>query len=268
MGHNLSSDAAGGDTTSTGPGGFLNASGDIRNTNPQLDPAGLANNGGPTPTIALTLTSLAKDAGNDSLAPLVDQRGFPRNGVSDIGAFESDGPPLPLSAVSRKTHGGVGDFDINLPLTGSAGVECRRGDTYSDYTLLITFPSPVSVNRAGVTAGSGQVGTGGAANGLFYVNGNVVTVPLTLVGNQQTLVVTLFGVNDGNNAGNVNIAMSLLVADSNGDGTVNSGDAQQTRNRSGQTTSATNFRSDYNLDGNVNSGDATIVRSRSGTCIP
>ena len=32
------------------------------------------------------------------------------------------------------------------------------------------------------------------------------------------------------------------------------GDAQQTRNRSGQPASATNFRSDYNLDSTINSG--------------
>src|SRR5207244_1324299 len=35
LGHNLSNDSAGGDTAS-GPGGFLNAAGDIRNTDPQL----------------------------------------------------------------------------------------------------------------------------------------------------------------------------------------------------------------------------------------
>jgi hypothetical protein len=43
-GYNLSSDAAGGDGT-TGPGGLLNALGDIRNTNPLLGP--LQKHGGP-----------------------------------------------------------------------------------------------------------------------------------------------------------------------------------------------------------------------------
>jgi len=62
--------------------------------------------------------------------------------------------------------------------------------------------------------------------------------------------------------------MGVLLGDSNGDGTVNSGDAQQTRTRSGQLTDATNFRSDYNLDGTINSGDAFIVRARSGQTIP
>ena len=48
---------------------------------------------------------------------------------------------------------------------------------------------------------------------------------------------------------------------------VNAGDALQTRNRSGQATNATNFRSDVSLDGIVNSGDTTIVRSKSGNSV-
>jgi hypothetical protein len=57
------------------------------------------------------------------------------------------------------------------------------------------------------------------------------------------------------------------MGDSNGDATVNSGDAQQTRNRSGQAINTATFRSDVNLDGTINSGDATVVRSRSGQSI-
>ena len=61
--------------------------------------------------------------------------------------------------------------------------------------------------------------------------------------------------------------MGVLLGDTNGDRFVNAGDALQTRNRSGQTTDATNFRSDVNTDGFVNSGDTTVVRSRSGTAL-
>ncbi len=62
--------------------------------------------------------------------------------------------------------------------------------------------------------------------------------------------------------------MGVLVGDTNGDRSVNAGDALQTRNRSGQTTDATNFRSDVNTDGFVNSGDTTVVRARSGSSLP
>ena len=91
-GGNLSSDHAGGDG-GTGPGGYLNGAGDKRNTNPKLDPAGLKDNGGYTFTIALLSDSPAINAGNDSFAPLQDQRGYNRVGVRDTGAFEFGGTP-------------------------------------------------------------------------------------------------------------------------------------------------------------------------------
>src|SRR6266550_2880688 len=90
-GYNLSSDAAGGDGMQ-GPGGFLNHTGDIRNTNPKLGP--LQDNGGPTYTHALLSCSPAIDGGDPSFTPPpnYDQRGagYPRvmNGRLDIGSFE------------------------------------------------------------------------------------------------------------------------------------------------------------------------------------
>jgi CSLREA domain-containing protein len=100
QGNNISSDAAGGDTNSTGPGGFLNQPGDKRNVDPKLDSSGIQNNGGPTATHALQSTSPAIDAGNHTAAPAFDQRGFVRVGIADVGAFEFAGaaptpPPTP-----------------------------------------------------------------------------------------------------------------------------------------------------------------------------
>src|SRR5262249_6020167 len=57
-----------------------------------LDPNGLQNNGGPTPTVALLPGSIAIDVGDNNATglPGTDQRGLPRlNGTAvDIGAFE------------------------------------------------------------------------------------------------------------------------------------------------------------------------------------
>jgi predicted outer membrane repeat protein len=106
-GHNLSNDAAGGDN-GTGPGGLLNQPGDIRNTDPQLAP--LADNGGPTETMALLPNSPAIDAGNDAIAPPRDQRGYLRNGTSDIGAFEFGGIiPAQLGNISTRAFVQTGD---------------------------------------------------------------------------------------------------------------------------------------------------------------
>jgi len=51
-------------------------------------PAPIADNGGPTQTMALPPTSPAVNAGGSAGAPATDQRGMPRNGAVDIGAFE------------------------------------------------------------------------------------------------------------------------------------------------------------------------------------
>jgi predicted outer membrane repeat protein len=106
-GHNLSNDPAGGDN-GVRPGGLLNQPGDIRNTNPQIGP--LADNGGPTKTMALLSNSPAINAGNDANAPPRDQRGYFRNGTSDIGAFEFGGIiPAALGNISTRAFVQTGD---------------------------------------------------------------------------------------------------------------------------------------------------------------
>jgi hypothetical protein len=79
----------------------------------QLDPPGLQDNGGPTPTIALLCGSPAIDAGDNSVTNppdnlTTDQRGFPRrfNNTVDIGAFEVQsltGCPTIVTTVAAPT---------------------------------------------------------------------------------------------------------------------------------------------------------------------
>jgi hypothetical protein len=114
QGHNLSDDSADG-PSGTAPGGLLNGTGDIRNTNPQLQ--SLANNGGPTDTAGLTSTSPARDTGNSANAPTTDQRGYVRSGASDIGAFEFAGTAAVLKILSI-THQANGD--VMLQAKGAA----------------------------------------------------------------------------------------------------------------------------------------------------
>jgi hypothetical protein len=97
-----------------------------------------------------------------------------------------------------------------------------------------------------------------------------MTINLAGVTNAQTVTVTLANVTDSLSQvlPNTALSASFLVGDTNGDRFVNAGDAVQTRNRSGQATDATNFRSDVNINGLVNSGDTTVVRSGSGTSLP
>src|SRR6266478_1688736 len=77
------------------------------------------------------------------------------------------------SAVSRKTHGSAGAFDIPLPLSGSPGVECRTGGATGDYTQVFTFTNNVTSGNASVTSGIGSV------SGTPIFSGNTMTVNLT-----------------------------------------------------------------------------------------
>src|SRR5207253_591293 len=67
-----------------------------------------------------------------------------RSGVAQT-LVEHYGPVVPLNTVvSRKTHGDAGMFDINLPLTGTRGIECRApghlpGGAVGDYQMVFTF---------------------------------------------------------------------------------------------------------------------------------
>ncbi len=171
-------------------------------------------------------------------------------------------PRLTLqTAASRKSHGAPGAFDIDLPLSGSPGIEPRNAAAGNGHTLVFVFSNNVLSGSAAVTSGTGTV------SGSPSFNGKAMTVQLTGVSNVQQIAVTLSNVTDntGQVLPNTVIAMKVLRGDVNGDSAVNAGDAQVTRTRSGQTTAFANFRSDVNLDANINSGDALIVRAASGT---
>jgi predicted outer membrane repeat protein len=81
-GFNISDDANCSFGTSTGANGTI--IGD--NVNPQLSASGLANNGGPTQTIALQPNSPAIDGIPIAQCPSTDQRGDPRPDPADSGA--------------------------------------------------------------------------------------------------------------------------------------------------------------------------------------
>jgi hypothetical protein len=273
QGHNLSDDAAGGDAT-IGPGGLLNAAGDMRNTNPQLA-SGLQDHGGPTSTIALLMSSPAIDHGNDATALARDQRYYSRSSVSDIGAFEYQGSLVPTSAVSRKVHGDDATvfFDVPLPLTGPIGVECRRStgsDTTGpnvghDHQIIVTYPYPVAIDSATSDHGVTIDPVPNGFNQIYTLNLHGTT------GLPQRLVLTLTNVHDNGASGNSFqdiIPLGLLVGDTSGNGTVNASDVSQTKLRSGQTVDNTNFRSDLTLNGTINASDVSLVKLKSGTALP
>ena len=201
-------------------------------------------------------------AATDTSAVAAGAAGVRIDDISIIASFPVCAQPV--SAVSRKTHGGgPPPRDVPLPLVGGAGIECRAGQgAGGDHQMVVTFATPIaSVGGASVT------GTGSVV-GSPSVSGAVVTVNLTGVTNAQTIVVTLNNVNDGVNIGNVAIPMGVLLGDTTGDGVVNSGDVTQVRRQSGLVADPTNFREDLTVSGVIDSGDITLVRRQVGTALP
>jgi hypothetical protein len=171
------------------------------------------------------------------------------------------GAPMAQSAFSRKTHGGAGTFDIDLPLTGNVGVECRSGGATNDYQMIINFMTSVTVGSASVTSGTGSVSS-------FSVSGSQVTVNLTGVTNVQRITVTLHNVNDGTHMGDVPVSMGVLVGDVNGNAAVNASDVSLTKSQVGQAVSGSNFREDVNANGTISATDVAQVKAEVGTALP
>ena len=179
--------------------------------------------------------------------------------ISDSNFTITGAPALTLSsAVSRKTHGAAGDFDVNLPLSGTPGVECRMANP--GHTLVFTFTNSVVGGNASVTSGNGTV------SGSPTFSGNTMTVNLTGVTDIQTVGVMLSGVTDSfaQVLSDTTVNATFLVGDSTANGVVNASDVSQVKSLTGAVISASNFRADLNASGAINAGDASIVKAASG----
>jgi N-acetylneuraminic acid mutarotase len=126
---------------------------------PLLGP--LADNGGPTLTLALQPGSTAINRGNPA-APPQDQRGYGRLGVPDVGAFEFNGiPPAPVVT----THNATNVASFSATLNGSLNPGESTTTVYFQYGLTTSYGSntpmqtrtgntvqPISANISGLTA--------------------------------------------------------------------------------------------------------------------
>jgi hypothetical protein len=182
----------------------------------------------------------------------------------NVSAFKVPIPALQfMSAVSRKTHGAAGVFDIVLPPTGNPGVECRSGGGNSDLSLVFTFTN-------NVTSGNASVDTGVATiSGSPVFSGKTMTVNLTGVANAQTLTVSATSVMDefSQTLPTTSATVEMLLGDTTGSGSVNSSDVGETKLQTGQTVSSSNFRDDVTVNGDINSTDVGLVKLHSGEAI-
>lgn len=171
--------------------------------------------------------------------------------------------PAVISAVSRKTHSGVGNFDLALPLVGvngAVGIEPRTESTPGAHAMVITFANPVTVGDAEVTTGTGTA--------TASASGSVVKVDLTGVTNAQRIGVTLSNVNDGTRVGSVLIPIGILSGDVNGNGNVSGSDVNSVKAQVGAGLSPGNFKTDVNTNGSVSGSDVNATKAQVGTALP
>jgi hypothetical protein len=187
--------------------------------------------------------------------------GSPAATYTVLGNDACEGGIVPLRAVSSKTHDSISPpFEVDLPLSGNLGIECRRGQgtNSNEHQVIVTFPGPISlVGTPTVSSGTGSV-SGALASG------NQVFINLTGVANAQAINITLT-VNDQINTGPVVVPMGVLLGDVNANRLVNSTDTSLVQAQSGKPVSISNFRTDVNVNGLINSTDTSIVQSKSGT---
>ena len=88
-------------------------------------------------------------------------RGYYRSGYLNASESTTEsvrnafiGPLQLTAAASRKRHGSAGTFEVNLPLSGGPGVECRS--TNGNHKFVFTFMTDVVSGSASVTGGTGE----------------------------------------------------------------------------------------------------------------
>ena len=219
-------------------------------TTPQLFPI-------PTTSGNISLTNLSS-VGEDAAGELY----FTDIGSGNVYKLS----PMLLRAASRKIHGATA-FDLNLPLTGTPGTECRSGGANGNYTVVFSFAVPVAT--VGSATVSGQNGTI-SSQSIDGTDARQYVVNLTGLTNVQNVTVTLNNVTDvaGNIASSVSATMAVLIGDTNADRSVDAIDTSQVKSQSGQTVSASNCREDVNVDGFIDAIDVALVKSKSGSSLP
>src|SRR6185369_14943082 len=171
--------------------------------------------------------------------------------------------PLPsaslalLSAASRLSHGPAGTFDIDMPLTGTSGVEDRSATTYN---AVFTFDTPVTSGQVTVVSGTATVGA-------ITFSGNSMTAQLTGVTSAEIVTLRTQNINgDGQPHGDVQFG--FLTGDANANRGVTKPDRDLVKGQPSQPVTSANFRDDLTADGRIKNADIYVVKTNRGHSIP
>jgi len=177
-------------------------------------------------------------------------------------------PPVSLlGATSTKIHGAAGTFDLDLPLSGTPGVECRSSGANNEHTIVFNFARPLtSVATARVTSGNGSVKN----STIDSDDAHKYVVHLTGVSNGQVITVTLANVYDsaGNSSQTVSVSMAVLLGDVTGNRIVSNTDVATVKAQVAATVTASNFLNDININGVISNTDVSLTKAEVGTQLP
>jgi PKD repeat protein len=173
-----------------------------------------------------------------------------------------------LSSVdSVMTHGAAGNFSVNLPLTGTRGVECRSSAAMGagNYMLVYTFAhNLVSVDSATVVSGAAMI-----SSSAIGPNANQYTVNLSGVTNAQYVTIGLVNAHDSTGViGIVFGSLGVLIGDINGVSGVSGSDVNLCKAQVGFDLSPTTFRNDINANGSVSGSDVNLTKAQVGMVLP
>ncbi len=171
-------------------------------------------------------------------------------------------PPLSASAtvmMTERVHGSAGPFDLVMSTVASPGVnhnpttEPRLGPNHN---VVFTFDKPVTAATVAVTEGT-------ATAGLPTFSGNLMTVPLTGVNNQQYVTVTASDVAsaDGGTGGSASVRVGFLLGDVNQTRVVSIADLGIVNAQLSQPLTAANFLKDVNVNGTLTLADKGITNA-------
>ena len=131
----------------------------VAGTSPNFAVAGLADNGGPTPTIALTAAStsvLAAAANANGIT--TDQRGVARASTPDLGAFEYTPAGPTISGVSPNQGFSNGGTAITITGTGFvSGATVTVGGAAATNVVVVSATSITATTPAGTIGGADLV---------------------------------------------------------------------------------------------------------------
>ncbi|MGP0066466.1 MAG: choice-of-anchor Q domain-containing protein [Isosphaeraceae bacterium] len=261
-----------------GSGGLTSANGNLLDvTSPGLGT--LSDNGGPTLTIPLALTSPAVNAGSSSLpdAPEVDQRGALRgvgdvlpNTSIDIGAYEVSSSYLVTSPADSSVPGtlrsAINYANINSGTSRIYVLFDTKGAFSSPQTITLTLGTldvtetaePITIEGPGANI---VTISGGGDSGVFSVASGV-----TATFSGITIADGSAGVSGGgavNNAGTLTVANSLLTDNASGAGSgagiVNTGTLTVTGSAFSGDVAAYYGGAIYNDDGTATVSDTNFV---------